>query len=534
MPLFVLKLSVAVRLALARLRSLLLRHEGDPPPYRFSRDEIAQLYRIDGQAQSGALDDQTWSDLLLDPYCDALSGEVSLFGLQVLYRRLRGGLDEHDREALRMRLRVLVQDRAALEELHHALRSLRHAETDVASLLYEQARPQTPRWAAHTWLLPQALLACVAAAALSPLAWLGVALVLYLLIAIQMGYHARIGLWECQARSLQMLLRVHGLAGARDGPLCDRFAAGRDLAGRLGRRLSRSPWSRIVPGAGEYADWFLLANVKHYFRSVALVFEHREFLRESYQLCANLEADVALARHLLAAPSWCWAEAAGERELVLEQVAHPLLDDAAPLSVALDGKGAFVSGQNGVGKSTFLRTVGLNLVAARAFGFCYARSAHVPALTVYASMQSEDSLLGGESLYVAELRRARELLAAADRARDRVYLIDEIFRGTNHVESVAAAAAVLDVLAERGLVIVSSHNLVLAPLLAHRLEPYFIGRDGAGRLVVSPGVLAQTNGVELLARHGFGPQVEQRAAKVSRWLGEYLASPEHGAGVLAP
>jgi hypothetical protein len=413
------------------------------------------------------------------------------------------------------------------------LRSLRHADADVASLLFEQEKPQASRWAGRTWLLPLALLASLAAVVLSPLAWLGVGVVLYLLVAIQMRYHAQVELWERQAHSLQMLLLVHGLLGGSDGPAGTGFEDGREEAGRINRRLGRSMLSKLVPGAGEYADWFLLSNVNHYFKSVALVFAQRDFLRQSYLLCANLEADVALARHLLAARSWCWAERGGTNELLLDQGTHPLLAEAVPLSIGLEGKGAFISGQNGVGKSTFLRTLGLNLAAARAFGFCHARRARLPALPVVASMQNEDSLLGGESLYVAELRRAKELLAAAHGPHACVYLIDEIFRGTNHVESVSAAAAVLDVLAERGLVIVSSHNLVLAPLLAHRLDPYCIGKDGSGRLVLSPGVLVQTNGVELLARHGFGAQVELRAAKVSRWLGAYLASPQPGKDVLA-
>jgi hypothetical protein len=75
---------------------------------------------------------------------------------------------------------------------------------------------------------------------------------------------------------------------------------------------------------------------------------------------------------------------------------------------------------------------------------------------VYASMQGEYSLLGGESLHMAQLRRAGELLAAADGAHRGIFIIDQIFRGTSHLESVSAAAAVLDALAAKGLVIVSS------------------------------------------------------------------------------
>jgi DNA mismatch repair ATPase MutS len=174
----------------------------------------------------------------------------------------------------------------------------------------------------------------------------------------------------------------------------------------------------------------------------------------------------------------------------------------------------------------------LDLLAARAFGFCYAAKASVPMLPVSSSMQSEDSLLGGESLYVAELQRAKELLAAASGPHGGTYIIDEIFRGTNHLESGSAAAAVVDVLAADNMVIVSSHNLVLATLLEHRLQQFCVGFDEHGALTLSPGLLAHTNGIALLAQRGFGAGIEARAAKVFDWLSAYLAQPDGGNGVL--
>jgi DNA mismatch repair ATPase MutS len=140
-------------------------------------------------------------------------------------------------------------------------------------------------------------------------------------------------------------------------------------------------------------------------------------------------------------------------------------------------------------------------------------------------MQSEDSLLGGESLYQSELRRATELLAAANGPHPGVCIIDEIFRGTNHAESVSAAASVLDALAARSLVVVSSHNLVLAPLLAHRFTPWCVERAEGGPLTLAPGVLAHTNGIALLAERGFSVDVQRRAGEVFDWLSSYLAHP---------
>jgi DNA mismatch repair ATPase MutS len=107
-------------------------------------------------------------------------------------------------------------------------------------------------------------------------------------------------------------------------------------------------------------------------------------------------------------------------------------------------------------------------------------------------------------LYIAELARARQLLAMAGGGQRATYIIDEIFRGTNHLESVSAAAAVLDVLATHDMVLVSSHNLVLASLLEHRLAPFCVALDEDGMLTLAPGFLAHTNGIALLAQRGFG------------------------------
>jgi hypothetical protein len=515
-----------------KLQALALIPAG-PLDYPFAPTDVAQLQRLTATPGDAALDDQTWNDLLLERYSEQLSAGVSIFGRQVLHQRLRAGLCDGDAAALGERVRLLMQDPAGLDELRETMRSLREADTEVAALLFEGERAPAPPWLGRIWLLPLGLVASVAAVALSPLAWLAAGGALYLLISIQMRYAERVEAWSRAMKSLQMLLRVCSLLGARDHPLLQQFDAGRELAGRVNRSLSRSPMSTVLPGARGYADWFMLANVTHYFKTVDIVFAHRAFLRECYLRCANFEADAALARHLLDAPSWCWAERGSAADIDLEQGTHPLLEQPAPLSISLRGKGAFISGQNGAGKSTFLRMLGLNLVAARAFGVCYARRARMPASPVYASLQSKDSLLGGESLYVAELRRAKELLAAADRPQACIYLIDEIFRGTNHLESVSAAAGVLDALAAKGVVVVSSHNLVLAPLLEHWLDPYFVGSAGDGPLALLPGVLPHTNGIALLAAHGFGAQVQAQAGRVAEWLNQHLAHPIDGGQVLA-
>lgn len=529
-------LSLACSGFAARLRSLATPHEAAPSDYPFTPHDVAQYHRISADPAAASIDDTTWNDLLVDAYATRLSGETSIFGQQVLHQRLRVGLGDSDSDALGERLRALTADPEELKELHRACRSLRNADTEIATLLFEEERPVPPRWAGHTWLMPLALLGSVVAVSLSPLAWLLTGLVLYLLMSAQMHYSDRLEVWEGKRDSLQMLLRTCSLLASRGHALVAHITAARAQAGKLNRTLARSPVLDVIPGGRLYSDWFLLGNVKHYFRSTAIVFENREFLRQCYLDIANIEADIALARHLLTTRVWCRAERRSPPGLMLQQVVHPLLSDAVPMSIELKGRGTFISGRNGIGKSTLLRTIGLNLLAARAFGFCYAQRASLPALPVYASMQSEDSLLGGESLYMAELRRAQELLAAADGPHPGIYIIDEIFRGTNHLESVSAAAAVLDRLAERGLVLVSSHHLVLGALLAHCLIPLCVTApdDDQRQLQLVSGVVDATNGIALLAASGFDSAISDKAGRVFEWLATYLAHPANCSHVLQP
>lgn len=482
--------------------------------YPFPDSTVARYDQLAGAGGNGAADGQTWQDLLLPAYLAQVGAGASISGRQVLYRRLRRG--QAAAASPPGRVPALLADEAARERLATQLAPLRRAGADVSEALFTTDRqagpdasplPSVPRWSHWLWILPAAFLAC-AAASFWWLPALALAVVLSLaLMATQIAFNARMQHWQPVAEALQLQLYAH--SQQQDAP-------GAAQAAQLRSRLARNAVSS-APGVTEYADWVMLANLKHYFATRRLVRQHAAFLRESYQLVAGLDADLALARHLAGQEHWCWAEEGWEQEIQLQAVRHPLLADSDALDLTLEGKSAFISGQNGAGKSTLLRAVGLNLLTARAFGFCYAAAARVPNLPVYASLQNEDALDGGESLYQSELRRAQELLAMAKGPQRAVYIIDEIFRGTNHLESVSAAAAVLEQLAARGTVLVSSHNVVLAHLLEQCCVPLLVQKR-SGRLVLTPGVLADTNGLALLAQSGFDASIEQRARDVYKRL----------------
>ncbi|RZT05972.1 MutS domain V [Duganella sp. CF402] len=478
--------------------------------YPFVPSDVA-LYRRMLPGAHAAIDEQTWNDLLLPAYSAELARETSIFGQQELHRRLyAASADEVSASA--GRVRGLMADDARRQQLQATVTDLRRADREISETLYGPTLPSSPRWLPVLAWLPLAFL--LSAGMALGMGWMPmwiVALALCLtLCAIQVRCYEAVQEWGRILDSTQLMLRVHSLLPWDDAA----------QAGKLNRRLSRSLMAGM-PGVADYSDWLFLQNVRHYFCSRDVARENIAFLRASFERVATLDADLALARHL-SRTAHCWAEAGEAVEL--KQVVHPLLADAAALDFGMAEQGVFISGQNGVGKSTLLRTVGLNLVTARAFGFCYAARAVTPLLPVYASMQNEDALDSGESFYMAELRRGQELLALSAQ-RPAIFIIDEIFRGTNYLESVSAAAAVLHTLAAQGRVVVASHHLVLASLLSDCLQPWCVRREG-GAWQLTPGLLQDTNGIALLEERGFAPAITTKANRVHTWLSDYLAHPE--------
>ena len=517
---------------MARLLQSLLPAEAPLMDYPFVASDVARYHRNVSAPDGDMLDDQSWEDLLLPQYCERLAQDTSIFGRQELHSRLRGGVPG---AASAVRVRALLDDGALRQRLQDACGGLRRADQEVSDPLFDpaaQAGLAAPRWSAYLGWLPVAFLLSLALGL--TVGWLGfwalmVALWL-VLMAVQARFYEEMSQWDRSLNTLQQMLRTHTLLARIDDPAASRFRVDAAQAGAINRAITRAPFDSL-PGVREYSDWLWLKNVRHHFASRALVAQQGEFLRASFRAVAALEADLALARHLSQTARHCWAERGDS--IRFTQMVHPLLDEAAPLTFELEGRGAFISGQNGVGKSTLLRTMGLNLIVARAFGFCYADRAAVLLLPVYSSMQSEDTL-GSESLYLAELRRAQELLALAGRG-PALFFIDEIFRGTNHLESISAAAAVLHTLAGRGTVVVSSHNLVLAPLLDDCLRPWCVSAPGGdrSRLTLTRGVLAETNGIALLSARGFDPAIETKAARVFDWLSRHMSHPAEAPRVLA-
>lgn len=209
---------------------------------------------------------------------------------------------------------------------------------------------------------------------------------------------------------------------------------------------------------------------------------------------------------------------ASDRDPIFEAEAlgHPLLDEARKVrnDFVLDclGDVTLITGSNMSGKSTFLRTLGINLCLAYAGGPVDAARFRTAPFRLFTSINVSDSMGDGISHFYAEVRRLKRLLAALDddHPAPLFFLIDEIFRGTNNRERLLGSRAYVRALAgQRAAGLISTHDLELTRL-ADAIDgvrnAHFREEVADGRLAfdyrLRPGPCPTTNALKIMQMEG--------------------------------
>jgi DNA mismatch repair ATPase MutS len=150
------------------------------------------------------------------------------------------------------------------------------------------------------------------------------------------------------------------------------------------------------------------------------------------------------------------------------KTAHPLLqDNAVANDIRLGGKNTIllITGSNMSGKSTYLRTVGTNLVLAYSGASVCAESFTCSLMDIYTCMRIGDNLEKSISSFYAEIIRIKSIVKAADTGKPTFFLLDEIFKGTNSIDRHLGAQTLINELSEKNtLGLVSTHDLELGSL----------------------------------------------------------------------
>lgn len=181
----------------------------------------------------------------------------------------------------------------------------------------------------------------------------------------------------------------------------------------------------------------------------------------------NMEALLSLSMLNLVRDDVCVPTMGENPKLSFTNAVHPLLDErkAVGNTFTLSGGTCVITGSNMSGKTTFLRTIGLNMTLFNAGGFVCAKEWISPMMNIYTSMRVEDNVDQGISTFYAEILRIKTMMQAMEKQEPMLVLIDEIFKGTNSADRIIGAQEAVKRLHQPWVMtFVSTHDFELCML----------------------------------------------------------------------
>lgn len=218
-------------------------------------------------------------------------------------------------------------------------------------------------------------------------------------------------------------------------------------------------------------------------------------------------------------PFYCNPEFTDETGIKLKEVYHLSIKEPVANSIN-SGKPVLITGSNASGKSTFLKSVAINAVLAQTINTCPATEYKAPFYRIYSSMALSDNLEAGESYYIVEIKSLKRIVdAAAEAGAQILCFVDEVLRGTNTVERIAASSQILKDLADSNVqCFAATHDIELTYILERYYANYHFNEQVVDNEIVfsyeiHDGRATSRNAIKLLEIIGYDSRIVNNATE---------------------
>ena len=209
------------------------------------------------------------------------------------------------------------------------------------------------------------------------------------------------------------------------------------------------------------------------------------------------------------------------KKLSIKNVYHPLIEDCVKNDLCINGKSILITGSNMSGKSAFLRTIVINSILAQTIFTCFADEFKSPMLKQFSSIRIDDNLFERKSYYFEEVNIMASLIKEVECADQNLFILDEVFKGTNTIERIASAKAILSYLnRNNNIVIVATHDIELSGMLENEYDLYhFTDTIENDKLhfdhKIRAGQLKTRNAIKILEMSNYPEDIIQEAKTLS-------------------
>jgi len=521
------------------------------PSFETEFDRIRLYDRLKTPDGSERLDDKTWDDLDLDlvfQYVDRTSSRV---GQQFLFHLLRRPQSKEEPLLSFERDIRRLYDHSLRERLQVELHRLNHKDALFLPYLFLEELPQFPTPRRLLFLgLSMATVAAAVGAFFSPSFRALFFLLMTTNMLISLYHRRKLEGFIQPLRLLNALINIaerigHDFASSEISEHTNKLKEEVGYLSGLRRTTAVLTIDResddVVGLVYNYLNLVLLLDVNCFGFVADQLRKKRQHVTAIYEVLGYLDAAISVVslrhgNHNVTAPAfvettkWCR----------LTQIYHPLLESPVANDLSVNGKGILLTGSNMSGKSTFIRTVGVNAVLAQTIHTCFAREYVAPFFDVKACLGAADSLVEGKSHYFSEVEGVLALIKAAQSGKQCLFLLDELFRGTNTMERVAAAKAILEYM-NRGdnIVLIATHDIELVELLDLQYESYHFREIIENQQMtfdykLQHGTSSTRNAIAILSMFGYPKPIVAEALKVVDQLAQNKSRTSRFLGVKIP
>ncbi len=278
----------------------------------------------------------------------------------------------------------------------------------------------------------------------------------------------------------------------------------------------------------EWLNMLLLIEPLVFISSIKKINQYLGNIKIIYERVAEIDMAISIQSVRDGLPYYCKPTLADtDGKITVKDLFHPLVEDCVSNSISSDhNQGVLITGSNMSGKTTFIRAIAVNALLSQTIHTSCASAYQAPPLKIFTSIDMSDNIAEHQSYFQTEALAVLNILhnCSSEEKVKSLVIIDEIFRGTNTIERIAAAKAVLSYLIEnKNFVFVSTHDLELATLLGNGYAVYsFEELIGNNRLEfdykIKEGLLKNKNGIAVLHGLGYPQTIIDDAYKVSKTL----------------
>lgn len=276
--------------------------------------------------------------------------------------------------------------------------------------------------------------------------------------------------------------------------------------------------------------WFPIELLKILFNVELIAFElfsklainHKGALKEDYEIIANIDLAISLTS-LQVNNTLCQPTFIKHKEIYIENLIHPLVDNCVTNNIHLVNKSLLLTGTNMAGKTTFIRALTINTILAQTLGFVFATRYEAPFLKINTSIRITDNLQDNTSYYLQEVKLLKTFIIETVDNTPHLFVLDEVLKGTNTIERISAAYAILKYLNEtESIVLVSTHDLELIDLLKQEnyqcqyLQESIINNELHFDYKLKLGSPQTTNAIKILELNDFPKEITDLAYKTKK------------------